>query len=332
MATLDSIIRLRRGLDSERSTITLDSGEIAFSTDIKRVFIGDGSTLGGYVVGNINTNGFTPSPSAYYGDVFYDRNTTITYLLTTTASPHLLQSYARITPITDNLSLTSINGVFGINFNYFNNSNTGFVRLSGGSMSGYLNLYDDPIYPYHASTKRYTDAAILNAIANASGDTKFVHLTGDIINGSVNILSTLEVSDNVLLYKTLQVSNSATFGGNIDLKDNTIIRASKVVKNIYLDVSPNNTYLLSQNDNGCVLSVSGAGLSSVVYCPDDLNVGFNVTIMQNSTSKVSISAQYNSDSVINQIDGYSKIRKIYGVANLISVDSGIYLLTGDLSA
>lgn len=43
---------LRRGTDTDRKTTTLCQGELGYSTDAFRVFVGDGSTAGGKTVGN----------------------------------------------------------------------------------------------------------------------------------------------------------------------------------------------------------------------------------------------------------------------------------------
>ena len=43
---------LRRGTDTDRKTTTLCQGELGYSTDAFRVFVGDGSTTGGKTVGN----------------------------------------------------------------------------------------------------------------------------------------------------------------------------------------------------------------------------------------------------------------------------------------
>ena len=43
---------VRRGTDVDRQLITLDQGELGFTTDSKRLFVGDGSTLGGTATGN----------------------------------------------------------------------------------------------------------------------------------------------------------------------------------------------------------------------------------------------------------------------------------------
>jgi len=43
-------IKVRRGTDEQRKAITLEQGELGFTTDTKRLYIGDGTTLGGLAV------------------------------------------------------------------------------------------------------------------------------------------------------------------------------------------------------------------------------------------------------------------------------------------
>lgn len=67
---------VRSGSDSDRQTITLDSGELGYTTDTKRLYAGDGITKGGILVGNvfngsgpnITSLGNTPS----IGDLAFD--------------------------------------------------------------------------------------------------------------------------------------------------------------------------------------------------------------------------------------------------------------------
>lgn len=50
-------LKIRRGTDTDRKLVTLDQGELGFTTDTRRVFVGDGVTPGGLVIGNkIYTN------------------------------------------------------------------------------------------------------------------------------------------------------------------------------------------------------------------------------------------------------------------------------------
>ena len=43
---------VRRGTDHDRTNITLDSGELGYTTDTERLYIGNGTTKGGLIVGN----------------------------------------------------------------------------------------------------------------------------------------------------------------------------------------------------------------------------------------------------------------------------------------
>lgn len=61
-------LRLRRGTDAERLTITPAEGELIYTTDYKKIFVGDGQTIGGRdivggisgnLIANVNLNGYT---------------------------------------------------------------------------------------------------------------------------------------------------------------------------------------------------------------------------------------------------------------------------------
>jgi hypothetical protein len=66
---------VRSGPDSDRQNVVLDVGEIGYTTDTKRLYVGDGSTLGGKLAGNVIFGDFadfaaitsTPAP----GDLLY---------------------------------------------------------------------------------------------------------------------------------------------------------------------------------------------------------------------------------------------------------------------
>tara|TARA_R100001594_G_scaffold110420_2_gene145153 strand:- start:101 stop:1678 length:1578 start_codon:yes stop_codon:yes gene_type:complete len=56
-------LKVRRGTDSQRKDIVLDQGEVGYTLDSKRLFVGDGATYGGNVAGNVNVGPFTSSTS-----------------------------------------------------------------------------------------------------------------------------------------------------------------------------------------------------------------------------------------------------------------------------
>ncbi len=61
-------LKLRRGTDVARLTITPSEGELLYTTDTKKIFVGDGSTLGGKLISGVN-------PGAALGNLaFYQSN------------------------------------------------------------------------------------------------------------------------------------------------------------------------------------------------------------------------------------------------------------------
>lgn len=80
-------IKIRRGTDAQRKSVAFEEGELVYTTDKKRVYVGDGVTVGGIVISNrnyiVNTLGNPASlPSdSVYGDIIYDRSAGNTYIV-----------------------------------------------------------------------------------------------------------------------------------------------------------------------------------------------------------------------------------------------------------
>ncbi len=51
-------IQIRRGVEAQRALVTPDAGELLFTTDNKQLFVGDGATAGGLLVGTGTGVGF----------------------------------------------------------------------------------------------------------------------------------------------------------------------------------------------------------------------------------------------------------------------------------
>ena len=76
---------VRRGSDFDRKQITLETGELGYSTDNKRLYIGDGVTKGGIIVGNKwagNAADLTSLAPAASGDFAYDTDNRCFKILT----------------------------------------------------------------------------------------------------------------------------------------------------------------------------------------------------------------------------------------------------------
>jgi len=52
-------LKIRRGTEAERQTITPAEGELVYTTDEKRVYVGDGATVGGVPIDIVDRTGFT---------------------------------------------------------------------------------------------------------------------------------------------------------------------------------------------------------------------------------------------------------------------------------
>tara|TARA_R110002050_G_scaffold30267_9_gene77442 strand:- start:54 stop:1082 length:1029 start_codon:yes stop_codon:yes gene_type:complete len=72
-------LKIRRGTDDQRKAVTLEQGELGYTTDHKRVFVGDGTTPGGNITGNIVHPPIVVGnrvllSDAAVGDLVYDNN------------------------------------------------------------------------------------------------------------------------------------------------------------------------------------------------------------------------------------------------------------------
>jgi len=47
-------LQIRRGTDAERQTVIFNEGEVIYTTDLKEIWVGDGSTTGGVKVSDTN--------------------------------------------------------------------------------------------------------------------------------------------------------------------------------------------------------------------------------------------------------------------------------------
>jgi hypothetical protein len=68
-------LKVRRGTDSQRSITVLEQGELGYTNDYSRLWVGDGTTAGGTIVGNVVHDSDQPRVSingATKGDIVYE--------------------------------------------------------------------------------------------------------------------------------------------------------------------------------------------------------------------------------------------------------------------
>ena len=99
-------IKVRRGSDDQRKQLVLDQGELGYTIDTKRLFVGDGSVTGGSVVGNKNfgifnlESGLGTVDGAQRGDIGYANSKL--YTLTASSYDSSLSGWSYIGPVPDN--------------------------------------------------------------------------------------------------------------------------------------------------------------------------------------------------------------------------------------
>ena len=311
---IDALIKLRRGPDSERRNITFESGEAGYSTDVKRIFIGDGTTMGGSLIGNQNTIGSLPNPSAIKYDFFFDNTSNIMYLLSSEAGPDNILNYARVSPIADEDTLIYRDGKFSLNPAYMNDSNNGFVRLSGSIMSGFLTLVGAPVLPFHATPKFWVEeglsalsGSIINYINTGGGG-------GGGGGGTTNLGGFLPLSGGTMKAGTITLVNEPTLSAHVVnlgylqnkyLEDPTIKTDGQILKysqpanawvagyltNDYIDTNirtvTTNTTLDPTDSNNIVMFNSTNTLSC--FLPSDTaghRLGTQIIVIQKGTGRI----------------------------------------------
>lgn len=167
-------LKLRRGTDAQRQAVTLEQGELGYTTDAKRVWVGDGFTVGGNNIGNvIHTPMYvgtrTDLTDAVNGDIVYEDN--LLYQLSGTYAANLT-SWAFIGTRPDDLTLeyTASNTL-----NIANNG-VGIAQLS----SNVVDLSGGLAYGSTGLSARIDNSSIT---INANGELETTHVNisaGDI--------------------------------------------------------------------------------------------------------------------------------------------------------
>jgi hypothetical protein len=96
-------LRIRRGVEADRTSITPASGEIIYTTDDKRLYVGDGTTAGGTSINNVSGTSATVLPSS-------------TRVFTTESGPNVNVALNIAKRVEGNASVNFDHGGPGLNF------------------------------------------------------------------------------------------------------------------------------------------------------------------------------------------------------------------------
>ncbi len=229
----------RSGVENDREKVIYSSGEPIYVSDYKRLFIGDGSTSGGFLASNrflgiVNFNLSTYSSgivSGYMGDTVFDRTTNNLYALTGNMATNI-DSYARITRnfTADNIT-TVLNATSGISVKQ-KSLNADYLA---DNMFG-RGLEKDPSYPYKI---RLSDTSLdggldfdidgkLKVAERGIPNSKLSNMEGNHVKGNLGVAGAVEdipLVDLANALSPLLVEQNNTFGlpigAVIDFASNT---------------------------------------------------------------------------------------------------------------
>lgn len=269
-------LKLRRGTNAERLTITPDIGELIYTTDTKRLYAGDGVTVGGNLVsyegsvqgslggdlilggnnitgtGNININGTIDS-----GNI--NVNGSITASGTITANGNIILGNAD----TDNVTIGA-----DVNSNII--PNFGNTYDLGSDTKAWRNVYADFIFGEIEGSVRAQDSTLL--VDSVEGV-----LRGQLL-GSVSNPGQVAVSGNVNGNVTGDVTGSVKSGNGTVVLDNgtdgtDAVFTGNVIGNLTGTVTNGVLTTGSYTDPGWIASLNANrlfGTMSGVYVDGDV--------------------------------------------------------------
>jgi len=172
-------LKIRRGTDAERLTITPESGELIYTTDTKKVYVGDGGTAGGTIVTG-TTSVVQDTTPQLGGNLDLNSNNIIG---------------------TGNINITGTITATG-NINLGDGAG-GDVITIGGSIDGSLIPDEDLSYSIGSTTKRFLNVHAVQADIQGS-------ITADAISADV-----LADDSTVIIDSTTQNITGNNFTGTL---------------------------------------------------------------------------------------------------------------------
>jgi Major tropism determinant N-terminal domain len=153
---------IRQGSDSTRQNVVLKSGELGYTTDTKKLYIGDGTTLGGTLVGGAYagsaTNITTLSPASI-GDLAFDTDNNKLYRLSVNDGSN----------ISDWELIGGVYSALDTTLTFSSDNKVSVGTISGGNISS--NALSNPIYINGSNQVALSAKVPLDEIVPRTGDT-----------------------------------------------------------------------------------------------------------------------------------------------------------------
>lgn len=247
---------VRRGSDSDRLSIVLDNGELGFTTDTERLYVGDGSTPGGILVGNVYkgtaTNVTTLAP-ACAGDLAYDSDNNNLYRLKLNDGSNI-SDWELIGGV-----YTAANSTITINSN--NQISVGI--LSAGSIDSTM-----VSFPIYLDTGKISLSSVIPVDSIIPKN-----------NTNVQLFSALNINGNVYKFPT------AGYTPNSYLTD---VNGNGILQWLPITLSSSPALLVTANmtvTNGLTASVNGVDVTGTSFNPltGNVQIGTSTRILSSAT-------------------------------------------------
>jgi len=175
----NSLLRLlvRRGTNADRLGAVLSQGELGYTIDTKKLYVGDGTTLGGILIGNVfagSRNNVTELTNVSSGDQAFDSDNKILYRFISGDSTNIA-NWEVIGGVysADNTTITQSNNTFAVGIISASNIDS---QITGNSLT----------FSNSVTGKIALNTQIINTNAIGSYDAEYLTLPGKLKINNVN--------------------------------------------------------------------------------------------------------------------------------------------------
>lgn len=131
--------------------------------------------------------------------------------------------------------------------------------------------------------------------------------------------------------KDISTTGKLTSEGGLTLKNSLLSEYTVPVKTVTFAAGSTDYTLTSTDSGGVIVIAAASGANGIIRVPNGFPTGYSVMIVNRSTRTVSVqSAAINGGTVVN-VNSKISVGTQYGICNLIYIDSGTALISGDLT-
>jgi hypothetical protein len=279
---------LRQGTDSTRQNVVLKSGELGYTTDTKKLYVGDGTTLGGTLVGGTYagsaTNITTLSPASI-GDLAYDTDNNNLYRLKLNDGSN----------IADWELIGGVYSAFDTTLTFSADNKVSVGTISGDNIS--LNALANPIHLNGSNQIALSAKIPLDEIAPKSGDT-------------LKLPSKIQIGSNTFTFSNTAYSNGNVFyidvDGEVTTGDFSTINNS-VSFNTNQNLSGGNAKIARNNIRTIGRVLGRNSIPGVTYTVSLSDIGKTLLCHSTTTTVVGFSSLSSAGGVIGILTGVNPI-------------------------